>query len=213
MLSHSLGSVSHRPGGAGPPVLSRWRRKAHVAAAAGGKQAGGAQEAGPSPGWPLSFMKATSGVETQAVSSVLITALVQHYQFCMLASAKSTLSSISLSTGVGSNGSRTSTPDTASEPVSDSSQTSQTSKTSRSSTGSQTGAASHSPGHQRNRAVVVGGGWAGFAAALALAKAGAEVTVLDASENPGGLSSAFTTPGGQLVEPGIKGFWYQVCHE
>jgi phytoene dehydrogenase-like protein len=58
---------------------------------------------------------------------------------------------------------------------------------------------------------VVGGGWAGFAAALALAKAGAEVTLLDASENPGGLSSAFTTPGGQMVEPGIKGFWYQVC--
>lgn len=88
----------------------------------------------------------------------------------------------------------------------------QSSKTSRSSTGSQTGAASHSTGHQRKRAVVVGGGWAGFAAALALAKAGADVTVLDASENPGGLSSAFTTPGGQLVEPGIKGFWYQVCH-
>jgi hypothetical protein len=37
------------------------------------------------------------------------------------------------------------------------------------------------------------------------------VTLLDASESPGGLSSAFTTPGGQLVEPGIKGFWYQVC--
>lgn len=63
---------------------------------------------------------------------------------------------------------------------------------------------------QRNKAVVVGGGWAGYAAALALAKAGAEVTLLDASENPGGLSSAFTTPGGQMVEPGIKGFWYQV---
>lgn len=57
---------------------------------------------------------------------------------------------------------------------------------------------------------MVGGGWAGFAAALALAKAGADVTILDAAENPGGLSSAFTTPGGQLVEPGIKGFWYQV---
>lgn len=56
----------------------------------------------------------------------------------------------------------------------------------------------------------MGGGWAGFAAALALAKAGAEVTLLDASETPGGLSSAFTTPGGQMVEPGMKGFWYQV---
>jgi hypothetical protein len=58
--------------------------------------------------------------------------------------------------------------------------------------------------------VVVGGGWAGFGAALALAKAGAQVTLLDASANPGGLSSAFKTAGGQLVEPGIKGFWYQV---
>lgn len=59
----------------------------------------------------------------------------------------------------------------------------------------------------------MGGGWAGFAAALALAKAGGvEVTLLDASENPGGLSSAFTTPGGQIVlEAGIKGAWYQVC--
>jgi uncharacterized protein with NAD-binding domain and iron-sulfur cluster len=37
-----------------------------------------------------------------------------------------------------------------------------------------------------------------------------QVTLLDASSNPGGLSSAFTTAGGQMVEPGIKGFWYQV---
>jgi hypothetical protein len=37
-----------------------------------------------------------------------------------------------------------------------------------------------------------------------------QVTLLDASANPGGLSSAFQTAGGQLVEPGIKGFWYQV---
>jgi hypothetical protein len=36
------------------------------------------------------------------------------------------------------------------------------------------------------------------------------VTLLDASESPGGLSSAFATPGGQLVEPGVKGFWFQV---
>lgn len=35
------------------------------------------------------------------------------------------------------------------------------------------------------RAVVVGGGWAGFAAALALAKAGAQVILLDAADNPG----------------------------
>lgn len=66
--------------------------------------------------------------------------------------------------------------------------------------------------HQQEfkHAVVVGGGWAGFGAALALAKAGAKVTLLDASENPGGLSSAFVSSGGQVVEPGIKGFWYQV---
>jgi hypothetical protein len=66
------------------------------------------------------------------------------------------------------------------------------------------------PQQQPRKAVVVGGGWAGFGAALALAKAGAEVTLLDASENPGGLSSARTTAGGHVVEPGIKGFWYQV---
>ncbi|KAF8062940.1 hypothetical protein HT031_003779 [Scenedesmus sp. PABB004] len=61
-------------------------------------------------------------------------------------------------------------------------------------------------------AVVVGGGWAGFGAALALAKAGASVTLLDASESPGGLSSAATTPAGRVVEPGIKGFWYQYAN-
>jgi phytoene dehydrogenase-like protein len=47
--------------------------------------------------------------------------------------------------------------------------------------------------------VVVGGGWGGFGAALALANAGAKVTLLDASENPGGLSSAFVTPGERFV--------------
>ncbi|KAI8467660.1 MAG: hypothetical protein J3K34DRAFT_523548 [Monoraphidium minutum] len=61
--------------------------------------------------------------------------------------------------------------------------------------------------HRGKRVVVVGGGWGGFGAALALAKAGAEVTLLDAAETPGGLSSAFVTPGGRVVEPGIKGFW------
>eukprot|EP00879_Flechtneria_rotunda_P033293 GHRR01036859.1.p1 GENE.GHRR01036859.1~~GHRR01036859.1.p1 ORF type:complete len:186 (+),score=71.82 GHRR01036859.1:198-755(+) len=69
---------------------------------------------------------------------------------------------------------------------------------------------SNGSGRSGMHAVVIGGGWAGFGASLALAKAGAQVTLLDAAENPGGLSSAFRTPGGQLVEPGIKGFWYQV---
>ena len=54
-------------------------------------------------------------------------------------------------------------------------------------------------------AVVVGGGWAGFGAAYALLKAGVKVTVLDASETPGGLSSGWRTPGGRSVEAGIKG--------
>ena len=54
-------------------------------------------------------------------------------------------------------------------------------------------------------AVVVGGGWAGFGAAYALLKAGVEVTVLDASKAPGGLSSGWRTPGGRSVEAGIKG--------
>jgi len=49
--------------------------------------------------------------------------------------------------------------------------------------------------HKGKRVVVVGAGWGGFGAALALAKAGARVTLLDASDSPGGLSSAFVTPG------------------
>eukprot|EP00775_Hariotina_reticulata_P005159 gene5159-5397_t len=53
---------------------------------------------------------------------------------------------------------------------------------------------------------------AGFGAALALAKAGAQVTLLDAADNPGGLSSAFRSAQGQVVEPGIKGFWYQYAN-
>lgn len=57
----------------------------------------------------------------------------------------------------------------------------------------------------RPKVVVVGGGWAGFGAAYAALQSGADVTVLDAAEQPGGLSSAWRTPGGQAVEPGIKG--------
>ena len=54
--------------------------------------------------------------------------------------------------------------------------------------------------------MVVGGGWAGFGAAYALLKAGVEVTILDASQTPGGLSSGWRTPGGRFVEAGIKGY-------
>ncbi len=55
-------------------------------------------------------------------------------------------------------------------------------------------------------AVVVGGGWGGFGAAYALLKAGVKVTILDASETPGGLSAGWRTPGGRSVEAGIKGY-------
>lgn len=43
-------------------------------------------------------------------------------------------------------------------------------------------------------------------------EAGAEVVVLDAAEQPGGLSTAWKTSKGQVVEPGIKGFWYQYAN-
>ncbi len=58
------------------------------------------------------------------------------------------------------------------------------------------------------KVVVVGGGWAGFGAAHALAKLGYSTTLLDASPNPGGLSTGFRTTLGRPVEAGIKGFWY-----
>mmetsp|Transcript_3449 Transcript_3449/g.12444 ORF Transcript_3449/g.12444 Transcript_3449/m.12444 type:complete len:551 (-) Transcript_3449:93-1745(-) len=56
--------------------------------------------------------------------------------------------------------------------------------------------------------VVVGGGWAGFSCTWQLLKQGFAVRLLDAAENPGGLSSGWRTPGGRGVEAGIKGFWY-----
>ncbi|CAN0260079.1 unnamed protein product [Discosporangium mesarthrocarpum] len=61
----------------------------------------------------------------------------------------------------------------------------------------------------RRSVVVVGGGWAGFGAAKALSESGScDVTLLDASPNPGGLSSGWRTRGGRAVEAGIKGFWW-----
>ncbi|GAQ79859.1 Amine oxidase [Klebsormidium nitens] len=62
---------------------------------------------------------------------------------------------------------------------------------------------------EKKKAVVVGGGWAGFGAAYQLARCGFAVTLLDASPDPGGLSGGFRTSQGRAVEAGMKGFWYQ----
>jgi NADPH-dependent 2,4-dienoyl-CoA reductase/sulfur reductase-like enzyme len=55
------------------------------------------------------------------------------------------------------------------------------------------------------KAVVVGGGWAGYGAAHTLLKEGFQVTLLDAGAAPGGLSTGFRTAAGRSVEAGIKG--------
>lgn len=52
--------------------------------------------------------------------------------------------------------------------------------------------------------------FAGFGAAKHLAEQGYDVTLVDGSENPGGLSTGWRTPQGRAVEAGTKGFWYQV---
>lgn len=62
---------------------------------------------------------------------------------------------------------------------------------------------------QPKKVLVVGGGWAGFGATKHLAEQGYDVTLLDASPNPGGLSAGWRTPQGRAVEAGVKGFWYQ----
>ncbi len=36
------------------------------------------------------------------------------------------------------------------------------------------------------------------------------MTLLEASPNPGGLSTGWRTASGRAVEAGMKGFWYQV---
>ena len=59
---------------------------------------------------------------------------------------------------------------------------------------------------QAKHAIVVGGGWAGFGAAYALLRAGVKVTILDASQTPGGLSAGWRTAGGRSIEAGIKGY-------
>lgn len=57
----------------------------------------------------------------------------------------------------------------------------------------------------------MGGGWAGFSAADALAAASAsdvDVTILDGSpRGAGGLAGGWRTPSGRPVEAGIHGFW------
>ena len=58
---------------------------------------------------------------------------------------------------------------------------------------------------KKPKAIVIGAGWAGLASAHALQKAGAEVTLLEAADSVGGLSSAARTKKGRSVEPGIKG--------
>lgn len=67
-------------------------------------------------------------------------------------------------------------------------------------------AAAHKP-----RVVVVGGGWGGLGAAMAAAKAGAQVTLLDAGSAPGGLAGAVSDGAGggapATMELGVKGFW------
>jgi hypothetical protein len=57
--------------------------------------------------------------------------------------------------------------------------------------------------------VVVGGGWAGFGAAHALARArlDVDVTLLEASTAAGGLAAGWRSACGQPVEAGIHGFW------
>ena len=58
-------------------------------------------------------------------------------------------------------------------------------------------------------AALPAGGWAGFGAAKHLSAEGVDVTLLDASPNPGGLSAGWRTKQGRAVEAGVKGFWYQ----
>jgi len=75
------------------------------------------------------------------------------------------------------------------------------------------GPASYDAGSNgRKKAVIVGAGWAGFGAAKHLATQGFDVTLLDGSPNPGGLSAGWRTPQGRSVEAGVKGFWYQYAN-
>lgn len=59
----------------------------------------------------------------------------------------------------------------------------------------------------RPHVAVVGGGWAGWGAAKALAEAGVQVTLLDALPDPTG-KQPYLTGTGKPFEPGQRGFWY-----
>eukprot|EP00467_Chlorarachnion_reptans_P023068 CAMPEP_0114510868 /NCGR_PEP_ID=MMETSP0109-20121206/14039_1 /TAXON_ID=29199 /ORGANISM="Chlorarachnion reptans, Strain CCCM449" /LENGTH=610 /DNA_ID=CAMNT_0001690249 /DNA_START=216 /DNA_END=2048 /DNA_ORIENTATION=- len=58
-------------------------------------------------------------------------------------------------------------------------------------------------------AVVVGGGWAGFGAMKALASAGWNVTVFDATPDPAALNGGWRNENDRPIEAGFKGFWWQ----
>jgi len=61
----------------------------------------------------------------------------------------------------------------------------------------------------RPRVVVVGGGWAGFGAARALARSGeCDVTLLEGAPNPGGVAGGYRDARGRALELGMKGMWY-----
>ena len=52
-----------------------------------------------------------------------------------------------------------------------------------------------------NRVLVIGGGWAGLSATVALARRGFRLTVLESRQRLGGRAGSFTDPStGQLVD-------------
>ena len=67
-------------------------------------------------------------------------------------------------------------------------------------------AARREAGTRRGSVVVVGGGFAGLGAAYHLSGQGYNVTLVDASPNPGGI---IKDAKGNNIEAGVKGFWFQ----
>ncbi|PNH05243.1 Phytoene dehydrogenase, partial [Tetrabaena socialis] len=64
--------------------------------------------------------------------------------------------------------------------------------------------AAASGGAEGRRVVIVGGGWAGFGAAKHLSEQGYDVTLLEASPNPGGLSAGWRTASGRAYKNTFK---------